>query len=71
MWIPVAHLSEFEGDRKVVEVPGERQPVLLLEVGGMVYAIADVCTHDGNLLSDGELEGFFLRCSRHGRPSSA
>jgi 3-phenylpropionate/trans-cinnamate dioxygenase ferredoxin subunit len=40
-------------------------PVLLCNVGGTLYAVEDVCTHDGNPL-DGELDGTRIMCPRHG-----
>ena len=41
-------------------------PVLLCNVGGTLYAVEDVCTHDGNPLGDGELDGERIMCPRHG-----
>jgi 3-phenylpropionate/trans-cinnamate dioxygenase ferredoxin subunit len=40
--------------------------VLLCNVGGTLYAIEDVCTHDGGELDQGELEGERIMCPRHG-----
>jgi 3-phenylpropionate/trans-cinnamate dioxygenase ferredoxin subunit len=40
--------------------------LLLCNVGGSVYAIEDVCTHDGGPLDQGELEGACVVCPRHG-----
>lgn len=40
--------------------------VLLCNVGGTIYAIEDVCTHDGGPLDQGELEGEQVVCPRHG-----
>ena len=41
-------------------------PVLLCNVAGSIYAIEDVCTHDGGELDQGELEGERIMCPRHG-----
>ena len=41
-------------------------PVLLCNVDGNIYAIEDVCTHDGGELDQGELEGDRIMCPRHG-----
>jgi 3-phenylpropionate/trans-cinnamate dioxygenase ferredoxin subunit len=53
--------------------PGERlwlefeeETVVLFNVNGTYYCIADVCTHDGGPLEDGELEGYEVECPRHG-----
>jgi 3-phenylpropionate/trans-cinnamate dioxygenase ferredoxin component len=40
--------------------------ILLCNVGGKIYAIEDVCTHDGGPLDQGTLEGEHVVCPRHG-----
>jgi len=40
--------------------------VLLCNVGGTLYAIEDVCTHDGAPLGQGLLDGACIACPRHG-----
>jgi 3-phenylpropionate/trans-cinnamate dioxygenase ferredoxin subunit len=40
--------------------------MLLCNVDGTIYAIEDVCTHDGGALDQGELEGCCVVCPRHG-----
>lgn len=40
--------------------------ILLCNVDGKIYAIEDVCTHDGGPLDQGELEGERVVCPRHG-----
>jgi 3-phenylpropionate/trans-cinnamate dioxygenase ferredoxin component len=61
----VAKLGDIlpETTRKV-EINGI--PVLLCNVAGSIYAIEDVCTHDGGELDQGELEGERIMCPRHG-----
>jgi len=39
---------------------------LLCNVDGDIYAIEDVCTHDGGELDQGWLEGCRIMCPRHG-----
>ena len=41
-------------------------PVLLCNVDGELYAVEDVCTHDGGALDGGELDGSRIMCPRHG-----
>ncbi len=53
-----------EGKMKVVEIDDTR--VLLCKVEGRICAIADVCTHDGGPLGDGDLDGHEIICPRHG-----
>ena len=61
----VARLSEIpDPGRIVVEV--DDRLVVLFRVSGEVFAIDDVCTHDGGPLGEGELEDHTIACPRHG-----
>ncbi len=61
----VAKLSEIApGTTRRVVV--DSTEVLLCNVEGKIYAIEDVCTHDGGPLDQGELEGECVVCPRHG-----
>ncbi len=61
----VANVSEIApGTTKRVMV--EKTEVLLCNVDGEIYAIEDVCTHDGGELDQGELDGCRIMCPRHG-----
>lgn len=67
-------MSEFESIAAADELAdGERKsvfvddiPCLLLRVGDDYYVIEDVCTHDGQPLTDGPLDGCEITCPRHG-----
>ena len=62
---PVAHTTDIPpGTTKRVDAAGN--DVLLCNVAGTIYAIEDVCTHDGGALDQGELEGTRIMCPRHG-----
>ncbi|HVN69947.1 MAG TPA: non-heme iron oxygenase ferredoxin subunit [Candidatus Binatia bacterium] len=61
----VAKLSEIASGTTRRVVVGSTE-LLLCNVGGKVYAIEDVCTHDGGPLDQGELEGEHVVCPRHG-----
>lgn len=64
-FMTVAKVGEIpEGGVKVVRVDDD--PVAIFHVGGQYYALADLCTHDGGELSDGELDGHVIECARHG-----
>lgn len=64
-WTKVAEASEVPpGHTKDVTVDGAR--VLVCNVGGNVYAVGDVCTHDDGPLGQGVLENFEVECPRHG-----
>jgi 3-phenylpropionate/trans-cinnamate dioxygenase ferredoxin component len=40
--------------------------LLLCNVDGAVYAVADLCTHDRGPLGEGRLRGAVIECPRHG-----
>ena len=44
----------------------EEESVILLNVGGEFYCVADLCSHDDGPLEDGALAGFEIECPRHG-----
>ncbi|HEX3458837.1 MAG TPA: non-heme iron oxygenase ferredoxin subunit [Candidatus Baltobacteraceae bacterium] len=58
----VSELAPGTTRRVVVDSTG----ILLCNVGGKIYAIEDVCTHDGGPLDQGDLEGECIVCPRHG-----
>ena len=53
-----------EGGKTVVEV--DDRIVALFHVAGELFALDDVCTHDGGTLADGHLDGYTIACPRHG-----
>lgn len=53
------------GDPPIVAEIGNKW-VALYNIEGEYYAIEDVCTHDGNPLAEGEVEGHVVICPRHG-----
>ncbi len=65
-FVEVALLDEIPvGASKLVEVEGVR--VALFNLEGTLYAIEDVCTHDGGPLVEGEIvNGHEVICPRHG-----
>jgi 3-phenylpropionate/trans-cinnamate dioxygenase ferredoxin subunit len=61
----VADLSELpEGERMFVNIGDEN--IVIFNIAGKLYAIGDVCTHDGGPLGEGELEDHQVICPRHG-----
>jgi len=52
------------GEMKKFQVSGT--DILVANVDGTYYAIANTCTHMGGSLADGVLEGHTVRCPRHG-----
>ena len=60
-----AHADELAvGDRKMVIV--DDTPVLLFRTDDGFHAIEDICTHDGQPLTDGPFNGQTITCPRHG-----
>jgi 3-phenylpropionate/trans-cinnamate dioxygenase ferredoxin component len=61
----VAAVSEVpDGGRKSIIV--DELPALLLRIGDDWYCIEDVCTHDGQPLTDGPVADCQITCPRHG-----
>ncbi len=64
-FVKVADLNDITDPGHIVaEV--EDHIIAVFRVEGNVYAIDDVCTHDGGPLAEGELEGHAVACPRHG-----
>ena len=64
-YIPVGPAEELpNGERLFVEI--DDLVIVVFNIAGQFFAIQDECSHDGNSLEDGELEGFEVACPRHG-----
>lgn len=64
-YVKVGQVSDFPtGSLKKVVVGGE--DVVVGNVRGKVYAMANKCTHRGGPLNEGELEGSTVTCPWHG-----
>lgn len=64
-WVAVASESELKpGEVRTVDVDGAL--IAVFNLGGQYYAIEDVCTHDGGVLTGGKIEGDEIICPRHG-----
>ena len=64
-FVVVAKANEIEeGVVKVVRV-GDA-PIGVTKVEGEFFAFADVCTHDGGPVAEGELDEYVIECPRHG-----
>jgi 3-phenylpropionate/trans-cinnamate dioxygenase ferredoxin subunit len=61
----VATLDEIpDGGRKSLVF--DERAVLVFRIGADVYAVEDVCSHDGQPLTEGRLFGTAIECPRHG-----
>ena len=64
-WVRVCATSELlPGEYRVV-YDGET-PIAVFNIDGDLYAIEDLCTHDGGELTGGVIEGHEVECPRHG-----
>ena len=64
-FVKVARNGDIKpGERLWLEF--EEETVVLFNVNGCYYCIADVCTHDGGPLEDGVIKGHEVECPRHG-----
>ncbi len=64
-YIPVGSVDELKaGGRLFIEI--NEKPIVILNVAGQYYAIADVCSHDDGPVGEGDLEGYEIICPRHG-----
>lgn len=62
---PIAPVGEIpHGERLFFEIDG--QSIVLFATQEGYFATGDVCSHDGGVIGDGELEGFEIVCPRHG-----
>lgn len=65
-FVKVATLDELPaGGQKLVEIGMNR--IALFNLGGAVYALEDMCTHDGGPLATGRIvNDCEVECPRHG-----
>lgn len=64
-WIEVGTRSEIlPGEFKVVWDGGTA--IAVYNIDGALYAIEDICSHDGGELAGGDVHGFEVECVRHG-----
>lgn len=64
-WTDVAEADQLKpGDYRIVDI--DDVEIAVINCDGHVYAIEDVCTHDGGVLTGGEIDGCEIQCPRHG-----
>jgi 3-phenylpropionate/trans-cinnamate dioxygenase ferredoxin subunit len=64
-YVSVADVSELPVNKMIMVVVGGKE-VLLANVDGSYYAIANKCSHLGGSLVKGSLDGSIVTCPRHG-----
>jgi 3-phenylpropionate/trans-cinnamate dioxygenase ferredoxin subunit len=64
-YIPIAADGDIKiGDRLFVEI--DDLTLVVFNIAGQLFAIADVCSHDDGPVGEGDLAGFEVICPRHG-----
>jgi 3-phenylpropionate/trans-cinnamate dioxygenase ferredoxin subunit len=64
-FVKVATVADIPpGERSWFEF--EEETLIVFNVDGEFYCVADLCTHDGGPLEFGELYGYEVECPRHG-----
>ncbi len=64
-YVEIAPASELpNGERLFVEIEG--RPIVIFNIAGQYFSIADVCSHDDGPVGEGTLEGYKITCPRHG-----
>jgi 3-phenylpropionate/trans-cinnamate dioxygenase ferredoxin component len=64
-FVKVADQTELPLNKMIMVVVGGKE-VLLANVDGSYFAIANKCTHAGGSLVKGSLDGSIVTCPRHG-----
>jgi 3-phenylpropionate/trans-cinnamate dioxygenase ferredoxin subunit len=52
------------GERAFVEIA--HQSIVIFNIAGEYFAVADLCSHDDGPLGEGDLDGLTIICPRHG-----
>jgi 3-phenylpropionate/trans-cinnamate dioxygenase ferredoxin subunit len=64
-WIEATAAAELPpGERKVISC--DAGEIAVFNLDGELYAIEDICTHDGGELASGKCDGDQIICPRHG-----
>jgi 3-phenylpropionate/trans-cinnamate dioxygenase ferredoxin subunit len=64
-FLEIAPASELPpGERLFVEIEG--RPIVIFNIAGQYFSIADVCSHDDGPVGEGLLAGYSITCPRHG-----
>jgi 3-phenylpropionate/trans-cinnamate dioxygenase ferredoxin subunit len=64
-WVDVARVEDFPpGTVRAVEIEGT--PIAVFNLSGRYYAIEDLCSHEAETLSGGEVAGDEIICPHHG-----
>lgn len=65
-WIPVTAESVLADGEHETVATDEGLDILLVKTAGELFAVENLCTHDGGDLGGGPIEGCEVVCPRHG-----
>ena len=64
-YVPVGTVADVkEGQRLFIDI--DELLIVVFNIAGNFFAIADVCSHDDGPVGEGTIEGFEIGCPRHG-----
>jgi len=64
-YVPVAGVEQIaNGERLFIEI--DDRSIVVFNIADRLFAIGDICTHDGGPLGDGKVDGWDIICPRHG-----
>jgi len=64
-FVEIAPASELpNGERLFVELEGKS--IVIFNIAGQFFSIADVCSHDDGPVGEGDIERYTITCPRHG-----
>ena len=64
-WVRVGPTADLLPGEYCVVYDGDT-PIAVFNIDGDLYAIEDVCTHDGGILTGGPIDGCIITCPLHG-----
>jgi len=64
-WVRVCSTAELLPGEFRIAWDGDAA-IAVFNIDGDLYAVEDVCTHDGGELAGGPVDGFEIECLRHG-----
>jgi 3-phenylpropionate/trans-cinnamate dioxygenase ferredoxin subunit len=64
-WVDAGAAADL-ADGQALSIPVGRRMIALVKSDGELFAVDDICTHDGAELTGGAVEGAEIICPRHG-----
>lgn len=65
-WVDVGAVRTMRRRNRACPIEIAKCGILMCNLDGTLYAIADVCTHDGGRLEGGRIRDATVECPRHG-----